>query len=186
MKSNTRHLTAWTIGLAAVFSVLFASSARASCFDRPLQRAIGAPRLQHNGSNAPGLADRDLDSIVGMWAVDFFDGTGALWDQGFELFHADGTELNVDNGVPPVLGNVCVGVWELVGPRAIKLRHMTWNWNPDGTKAGTFLLLMTVRLDRHGRAYSGRFVADSFDLDGHLIDSAHVEGTVEAKRITVD
>src|SRR5258706_14884312 len=97
-----------------------------------------------------------------------------------------GTELNLDNGVPPSLGNVCVGVWKSVAPRTVKLRHLAWNWNPDGTKAGTFLLIMTVKLDRHGRAYSGKFVADSFDLDGHLIDVAHVDGTVEAKRITLD
>src|SRR6185369_17479967 len=182
---NTR-LTAWTMALATAICFIFAGKANATCFDRPLQRGVGAPRLQHNGSNAPGFIDRDDNSIVGMWAVNFFDGSGALWDQGFELFHADGTEVNVDNGVPPSMGNVCVGVWKVVAPRTVKLRHLAWNWNPDGSKAGTFLLLMTVKLDRHGPAYSGKFVADSFDLDGQKIDAAHVEGTVEATRITVD
>src|SRR5262249_30641386 len=152
MNLNTRLLTTWTMGLTAGFCVLFAGNASANCFDRPFQHGIGAPRLEHSGSSAPGTVERDDDSIVGMWQSNFVDSTGALWDQGLELFHADGTEVNVDNGVPPSLGNVCVGVWKLVAPRTVKLRHLAWNFNADGTKAGTFLLIMTVRLDRHGRA----------------------------------
>jgi hypothetical protein len=88
--------------------------------------------------------------------------------------------------VPPVLGNVCIGIWKRTGPRTFKLRHVTWNWNPDGSKAGTFLLLTTVRLDPDGRNYSGTFVTDSFDTNNEKIPELHAEGTLTGRRITVD
>lgn len=125
-------------------------------------------------------------SIVGFWNTTFFVGdTDAVWDQAFEQWHSDGTELAVDNAVPPSLGNVCVGVWKQVG-RSIKLLHYTWNWNPDGTKAGTFRLEMTVTVDRGGNRFSGTYISDSFDVDGHRIEELHAEGVVSGERITVE
>jgi hypothetical protein len=85
------------------------------------------------------------------------------------VFHADGTELAADNAVPPILGNVCVGTWKSTGPRSIKRRHMTRNWNLDATPAGTFLLLVTATVSHDGRTYEGTFVSDSFDLQGNPI-----------------
>jgi hypothetical protein len=124
--------------------------------------------------------------IVGFWNTTFFVGdTDAVWDQAFEQWHSDGTELAVDNAVPPSLGNVCVGVWKQVG-RTIKLLHYTWNWNPDGTKAGTFRLEMTVTVERGGREFAGTYVSDSFDVDGKRIPELHAEGVVSGVRITVD
>jgi hypothetical protein len=97
----------------------------------------------------------------------------------------DGTELAVDNAVPPLLGNVCIGVWKSTGSRSIRLRHMTWNWNPDGTPAGTFPLV-TASVSQDGRTYEGTFVSDSFDLQGNVIPALHAEGTLRGVRITVD
>jgi hypothetical protein len=92
----------------------------------------------------------------------------------------------VDNGVPPALGNVCVGIWKQIAPRTVKLRHTTWNWDADGHLTGTFVLLMTVKLDRQGNALAGSYVADSDDLAGHRIAERHVEGVVKGTRTTVD
>jgi hypothetical protein len=92
--------------------------ASANCFtNQPLAR-IAAPRLQAQKSAAVQASDNGSAShqIVGMWLSEFHLTGGQLWDQGFELFHADGTELNVDNAVPPSLGNVCVGVWKSTVP----------------------------------------------------------------------
>jgi hypothetical protein len=186
MNLNTRKVKTWAVAVAAIFCVGLASTARATCIDRPLPHGVGAPKLQHDGSPVPGFVEPDHDSIVGMWAVNFLDGTGALWDQGFELFHADGTEVNLDNGLPPSMGNVCVGVWKLVAPRTIKLRHHAWNWNPDGSRNGSFMLVMVVKLDHRGRAFTGTFTADNFDNDGHILLETRVTGHVEATRITVD
>jgi hypothetical protein len=125
-------------------------------------------------------------SIVGLWQTTFLFGDGpTVYDEAYEIWHGDGTELAIDNAVPPSLGNVCVGVWRQEG-RSIKLRHVTWNWNPDGTKAGTFLLLATLTVGSKGHTFSGHYVTDSFDVDGNVIPELHAEGVVQGRRITVD
>ena len=146
-----------------------------------------ALRLPNQGSNGQGENDgSNNSSIVGLWRTTFIS-AGALWDEGFEQWHSDGTELAIDNAVPPLLGNVCVGVYKQSGPHTYSLRHVTWNWGASGAPlAGNFLLLMTVTLDPHGNTFSGNFVSDSFDTFGVVIPELHFEGTVSAERITVD
>jgi hypothetical protein len=123
-------------------------------------------------------------SIVGLWHVTFLLGDGpTLYDEAYELWHADGTELAIDNAVPPSLGNVCIGVWRQEG-RAIKLTHVTWNWNLDGTRAGRFVLTETVSVGAKGDTFSGTYVTDSYDLDEQVIPELHAEGTVSGTRIT--
>jgi hypothetical protein len=124
-------------------------------------------------------------AIVGLWFTVFKVGD-AVWNRGFQQYHAGGTELSVDSSVPPVLGNVCIGVWKMTGPHTFKLRHVTWNWNPDGSPAGTFLLITTVRLNPHSDTYEGTFESDSFDTNNVVIPEFHAEGTVTGRRITVD
>jgi len=185
--------------LSGAMLAVTTAHAQAACFTSKLQRPVLQPRLPalvpQSGlqafagaaaqSQAPAQPSNQ-HSVVGMWLAEFRTTGGQLWDQGFELFHADGTEVAVDNAVPPLLGNVCVGVWKSVAPRTIKLRHMTWNWNPDSTLAGTFLLLVTLTVGPDGSAYDGTFVSDSFDLQGTVIPAFHAEGTVRGTRITVD
>ena len=170
----------------------FATDANAACFSNPPARTFAAPTAQFGVSQsaqpAPGAKGSisGHQGITGMWLAQFYLGTSpTLWNQGFQLFHSDGTEVSVDNAVPPSLGNVCVGVWKTSGSR-IKLRHLTWNWNADGTLAGIFQLEVTLRLDRHGNAYSGTFVSDSFDLANNVIPELHAEGVVKGTRIRVD
>src|SRR6188472_2491957 len=174
-----------------------ALDARANCFTTPPKLPIAQPRLQAQAqrSVAAQATSQAADTsaagrqIVGMWASEFVANTPQgpkLWDQGFELFHEDGTEVAIDNAVPPSLGNVCIGVWKSAGPRTIKLRHMAFNWNLDGTPAGTFLLLVTATVSADGKTYDGTFASDSFDVDGNVLPDWHAEGTVSAKRITVD
>jgi hypothetical protein len=175
-------------------STSFTGNASAACFSdtASLGRATAARPMQV-GSGSQGAAggseanNRAFNSIVGMWTVTFLIGAGPdVFDVGFQQWHSDHTEIMVDNAVPPSLGNVCVGVWKLVGPRTYRLRHMTFNWNADGSPAGTFVLTMTVRLNRRGSIYEGSYAADSFDLSGVVIPALHVEGLVRATRITVD
>lgn len=147
-----------------------------------------ALKLQNQGSNGQGQNGGSNNlSIVGLWHTTFISG-GALWDEAFEQWHSDGTELAVDNAVPPVLGNVCVGVYKQTGQRTYSLRHVTWNWDPSQASpfAGSFLLLMTVTVDKGGNTFSGSFVSDSFDTLGNIIPELHAEGTVSSERITVD
>jgi hypothetical protein len=180
---------------AATVSVL-ASDARAACMSATPGAEAGAGRAA--GRGAPGDARRVLQaqaattggafkshaSIVGLWNTTFLFGDGpGIYDQGFQQWHADHTELMVDNAVPPSLGNVCVGVWKQTGPRTYTLKHMTFNWDAEGALAGTFVLRMTVTLERRGNVFAGTYTADSFDLEGKVIPELHVEGNVRAERI---
>jgi hypothetical protein len=133
-----------------------------------------------------GSAAESHTSIVGFWNTTFLLGSGPdVFDQGFQQWHRDNTEMMVDNAVSPSLGNVCVGVWKQIGPRTYTLKHMTFNWDANGALAGTFILRMTVTLERSGNVFAGSYVADSFDLEGKLIPELHVEGKVGGQRITV-
>jgi hypothetical protein len=184
------------LGTAAALA-LSTPDARANCFTTPPRVPIVQPRLQAQSQRAISAqtsiqaADKSAagHQIVGMWASEFVANTPdgpKLWDQGFELFHEDGTEVAIDNAVPPSLGNVCVGVWKSAGPRTIKLRHMAFNWNPDGTPAGTFLLLVTATVSADGKTYEGTFESDSFDVNGIVLPDWHAAGSVTGTRITVD
>src|SRR5262245_2223736 len=141
-------LTAMAITLV---TTVFAGDAGAACFAAPgnptpsarpvLFPANGQAKALFSAA-AQGQSGSSLSashSVVGMWLTEFLIGNGPnRYDQTFQQFHDDGTELMISNGLPPSLGNVCIGVWKNVAPRSFHLRHMTWNWNPDGTFAGTF------------------------------------------------
>ena len=176
----------------------FAASANAACASKPVQvnssslfpmaKAVAAADAQPTAFVSELISPNDLPlSIVGLWAITYFAGhTSTVWDQGFEQWHSDGTELNNDNAVPPSLGNVCVGVYKQIGPRSFKLRHLTWNFDASGTLTGTFQLLQTVTVSPNGKIFTGTYTADSFDLYGNVIPSAHADGVLSATRITVD
>jgi hypothetical protein len=134
-------------------------------------------------------------SIVGMWhAILRKDNAdGPVYDEVLEQFHSDGTELIISNGLPPALGNVCIGVWKRIGARTYRLRHMTWNWTQDdggfgvpGALAGHFELEMTLRLDSRGNRFSGTWKAENFDTAGNHLPDLDAAGVVNATRLTVD
>jgi hypothetical protein len=170
--------------------VFAAAEARAACVAKEATGARGPaarPPITTETSAliANGAADAHA-SIVGLWNTTFLFGDGPqVYDQGFQQWHSDNTEMMVDNAVPPSLGNVCVGVWKLTGPRTYTLKHVTFNWDEQGGLAGTFVLKMTVTLDRRGNVFAGSYTADSFDLAGKVIPDLHVEGAVRGQRITV-
>ena len=109
-----------------------------------------------------------------------------LYDEGFDVWHADGTEILNDNGVPPAQGNVCLGVWKKTGPRTYKLKHLAWNWdiNNQGMLTGTLIIHETVTVDADGDSYTGSFTFDFYDLNGNF--SKEDAGYLEATRIFVD
>ena len=138
----------------------------------------------------------DHRSVVGMWRVVLLldDENGPVYDEVFEHFYSDGNELLISNGIPPALGNICIGVWRQIGHRTYTLRHMTWNWSPDpndafgvpGTFAGHFELHMKLRVDERGKTYSGTWVAQNFDESGNHIPALDAEGVVQGTRILPD
>jgi hypothetical protein len=116
-----------------------------------------------------------------------------VFDDTLQQFHADGNENLVSSGLPPILGNVCIGVWKKVGARAYRLRHMTWNWGPEngsfgvpGNFAGRFEMIVTIHVNNRGGGFSGTFSAKNYDPEGHHIPELDAEGVVRATRITAD
>jgi hypothetical protein len=122
------------------------------------------------------------DSIVGLWHT-MYTAENAPFAETFKEWHSDGTEFeNVNHN--PAIGAVCVGVWKLVGVRTVRLHHLGFLFNADGTSAGTFVVEETDTLAAHGRSYVGTFTFSTYDVNGNL--TGEVKGTVAATRITVD
>jgi hypothetical protein len=176
---------------AFILSTAFAAEAGAACFTKEVKSALGRPPAGFDRASAlllSGDDEREAQvSIVGLWRVAFLvgDGPTAAYE-GFQHWHAGGTEVMVDNGVPPALGNVCVGVWKQAGPRTFRLRHVTFNWDANGKSTGTFQVLITVRVNRAGTSYSGTYESDSFDLEGNVIPELHAEGRLRGQRLSVE
>ena len=191
MTTRKRSSVAVSLAMVALGAAAFAGDAAAACVTAgwqapivlaPVGNAVGfAPAA---GAAQAGAAN---GAIVGLWNTQFLlDDGQTVYDQAFQQFHADGTELMLSNGLPPVLGNVCIGVWERTGPGRVTLRHVAWNWNEDGSLAGTFVLVLELQLDARGDAFRGHWEADSFDLDGLVIPDLHAEGVALATRISVN
>ena len=134
-----------------------AGDAQASCFTTGGKNPLSSGKTQFTAAAAAAAFDDDSGSasIVGMWNTEYLVGNGPdLFDESFQQFHSDGTEMMLSRGLPPVLGNVCVGVWKQAG-REVKLKHMAWNWNADGSFAGTFIMEVTLTVNRHGTRFTG-------------------------------
>ena len=181
----------------AIFGLLMAgSTAKAGCGD-PAQSGSGVatlvPLLEQsdtasaleNGSNSQADgADRDHKrSIVGLWHVRYVTSGGTLFYEALDQWHSDFTEFENAN-LPPAIGNICFGVWKETGPRTVKLHHVGWLFNTDGSSAGTFALDQVDTLANNGATYTGSFVYRRYDVIGNLLQE--VKGTQAARRITVD
>jgi hypothetical protein len=178
----------WIVAVTAALTAGWGREARAACLAGNLKPTATSAAITLETASPGGERDDDEEQpVVGLWRVAFLAGDGvAVAYEGFQQWHAGGTETMVDNGVAPAFGNVCVGVWKQTGPRTFRLRHVTFNWDENGRSTGTFQLLMTVRLDRTGRTYAGVYTADSFDLAGNAIPSLHAEGRLRGVRISVE
>jgi hypothetical protein len=178
--------------VGVVLGITFATEAEAACFATSAKQPFSAPALQFAGTDAAQLpfdapdSHAAHDQIVGMWNAEFLIGDGPLrYDQSLQQFHSDGTEVMISNGLPPALGNICAGVWKR-DAGTVKLRHMTWNWDANGHLTGTFVMVVTLQVDRRGNSFRGTWSADSYDLSNNVIPELHAEGVVRATRITVD
>jgi hypothetical protein len=171
---------------------LFSTSAKASCGPSKAPKlAIVLPEsqsFQARGATqqASSLYKPKGDAntlIVGLWHVKFVS-NGQLYDEGFDQFHADGTEILNDDGVPPAEGNVCLGVFKKVGHLTYQLKHPAFVWDANGALVGTLVIRETITLKPGRNSYQGSFVFDFYDLTGNLTDE--VTGDLTGERITVD
>jgi hypothetical protein len=152
-----------------------------------------AQRSPSFAEDLPGLLPSDDEqaastrhtSIVGMWILGFYHGD-QQWDQAIEQFSADGNEMTNDNAYAPAGGNICWGVWEQVGNRKYKMKHIGWVWDANGVYFGKFDFVATITLTDNGDGFTGMYKADQEDSSGNVIPSMHDEGNLRATRFTVE
>jgi hypothetical protein len=194
--------------LSAALLAAGATGARAACMapgaSKPSSLS-GAVKLARPGiapalaAAAQGAGSNEGGSIVGQWQVVMtaFPRTANefVFDFGFQQFHADGTELMISGGVPPTIGNVCIGAWEREAGGVIRLKHMTWNWAGNEVlgdlPTGYFFLEVALRTNSQGTVYAGTWRAASFDLGAGPLGSgglaqpnSEFEGTLQAVKIS--
>ena len=186
-----RTIVALLVALAA-FTAL-TPSAWAKCASMSFQPLVRVPAMAPGVGVALPAAAASLAggrtstaaspvSIVGLWNITFLSG-GQAFDYGFDLWHADGTEL-LNDVTNPIEGNVCVGVWEKTGARTYKLKHVTWNFDLTGALIGSGVFDERVKLNAEGNSYTGTIVLTFYDVSGDQV--GEFSGTVEATRITPD
>lgn len=128
----------------------------------------------------------DDASIVGLWHV-YFVANGQPFDEGFDQWHSDGTEILNDTAPPQPAngaGTVCLGVYKKVGARTYKLRHPFWIIDGQGNLAGNGVFLEAVTLGKGSKTYGGSFAFITYDLNGNT--TFQIAGDIKAQRITVD
>jgi hypothetical protein len=167
-------------------------TARASCGISDIPAATAAAlsgRLSPPPSHAPAAGPANGSgvepSIIGLWHTTFsvdVDGSQVPIQEAFQLWNAGGTEVHNPN-VDPRQGNVCLGVWAQVAPRAFKLTHRVWAWNTSGGFEGTLHLSETLTLGNGGYTFSGTFTLDVYDPSENLV--AEIGGTATGERISV-
>jgi len=135
---------------------------------------------------AQTASESDDPSIVGLWHVLFVSG-GQPFDEGYDVWHSDGTEILNDTAPPQPAngaGTICLGVYKKTGPRTYQLKHPFWMFDATATLVGTGVILEQVTVDLSGNSYSGAFEFSTYDLKGNLTFAA--SGDLKAERITVD
>lgn len=196
-RSIGNYLVVLGLGVAGATA---AGQASAGCSMFPGHGA--APSSWTEPNKNPGQPHSKHTGIVGMWKVSLVsDGTayptiipaGVPLDFGTTQWHSDGTEFLISGGRAPSTGDVCMGVWEAVGPATYKLKHLALAYassdsNPPAIPAafvGPGILQETVTLSPTGDSYEGTFTIDQYGPDGVTLIE-HIGGTVTGVRFTVD
>lgn len=179
--NTTKRSNQWVLIALAILSLTFlTTAANASCYDR----APGARPAIPSGLVAKlGASSRAAHrSIVGLWDVTYTTSDNQPFQESYDIWHSDGTELESAN-VSPIGGNLCMGVWEKVGSK-IHLHHVGWGFDTGGNLIGAFTVDDVIVLGAHGNTYSGNFDFKQYDTNGSLVQE--VTGTVSATRIDVN
>lgn len=168
------------IALAILSLTFLTTAANASCFDHARGASPAIPggllaKLTASSRTAHG-------TIVGLWDVTYTTSDNEPFQESYDIWHSDGTELESAN-VNPIVGNVCMGVWKKVGSE-IHLHHVGWGFDIAGNLVGAFTVDDVIVLGTHGNSYSGNFDFKQYDTNGNLLQE--VTGTVSATRIDVN
>lgn len=88
----------------------------------------------------------------------------------FEMFNLGGTLTSTDN-TPPTLHGPGLGTWQPTGMRTFNAPFQFFNFNPDGSFAGTQKIDRQIRLAADGNSYTSTVTFRTYDPDGNLVFS---------------
>ncbi len=172
------HHTFW-LALAILSLAGLPTTASASCYDRTQGVGPGLPKGLVAQLAASTTAS---NTIAGLWHATYTTSDNQLFQESFDMWHNDGTELESAN-VNPVIGNFCVGVWKQVGSQ-IHLHHVGWGFDNLGNLVGPFTVDDVLELGKGGSTYAGSFDFKQYDTQGNVVQE--VTGTIAATRIGVN
>lgn len=187
---------AMLFGLVIGFYAVFAGNSNAQCLmtlngDRPAfpnrsafqeMRSQMLTELRAPKQDPDGLAVGEAATIVGLWDVKFLVDNEVV-DEGFDQYHADGTEI-LNDTPPPATGNVCLGVYKMPATTSIKLKHPSWIYDPTNTFViGKATILEQITVDRSNNFFTGTFTVQIRDLNGNPL-APDFSGQLRGDRIT--
>lgn len=176
-KMNPKVIFRAALTALAIFALTFTTAtANAACGERGHHTGLLPGHLLGQQAGASS------NSITGLWQVSYTTSDNEPFQDSFDMWHNDGTELETAN-VNPIPGNFCVGIWKQVGSE-IHLHHVGWSFDNLGNLVGPFTLDSVITLGVHGNTYSGKFDFNQYDTDGNLL--GEVTGTLSATRIGVN
>jgi hypothetical protein len=176
-------LASATLAVASLLTTAPASGCAVSAAAKAkstMSIAPGAAALSLENAPQTSSSKPKAQAFVGLWDVKLYS-QGQLFDEGFDTFHSDGTEILItqDN---PITENVCPGVWEQTGPATIKVKHPSWYFDNSGNLLGTVIIYETLTLDCDD-SFHGTSVEVVYDIHGNKI--ATDEAQLTGKRIKV-
>jgi hypothetical protein len=171
--------------MAIVAISIMLPATAAACGHQPGQTPnLALPWMQGvpNFNTAANRSAPSHGTIVGLWHVTYTTSDNQPFQESFDMWHSDGTELESAN-INPIEGSVCIGVWKQVGSQ-VHLHHVGWGFDNFGNLIGPFTVDDIIALGDRGNSYSGSFDFKQYDTNGNLL--LEVTGTVSAARIVVN
>jgi hypothetical protein len=121
-----------------------------------------------------GVPQQQSARLQGVWdsQVTLTDCNGFTLAEfrAFEMFHQGGTLTSTDN-TPPTLHGPGFGTWQHVGVGKYTAPFQFFNFNADGTFAGTQKIDREIQLAADGNSYTSTVTFASYDPDGNQIFS---------------
>lgn len=175
-----------TLSLLLAGTILTASAVAQCTGTAPLKPKLHRQAWQGSNDVASliNVSSND-DPIVGMWRIQFLDGTNVI-DQGIVQWHNDGTEM-MNSSRNPDTQSFCMGVWKRVGAYTYSLNHYAIAWDPTTsttTPQGLGSIRESVTLAKDGQTFTGTFTITQYDESGNVL--ATVSGNISGVRITVN
>ena len=185
MTHTNKRAFAAAIAIAAVF----VGTAGAKCGPQTQNNPIALAHVRPLVLKTTPMVTRPADgtpavepSIAGLWSMQIV-ADGQVVDEGFDMWHPDGTELLNDTSTPSS-GAVCIGIWTKTAPYTYQLKHPSYIFDDANVNLiGLVIIRETITLDPSGNSYTGTLATDAYDLMGNSL--GHQEAELRALRIAV-